>query len=514
MRIIVGSLVQESNTFSPRGSSLADFRGGCLLFGEQSLAEFAGKGTEVSGFIAAAEQEQVTLIPTMTAWASSAGPLARPDFDWLVDRFLDAVRAAGPADGILLALHGAWVADGESDADGHLLARLRQLVGQDTPVAVTHDIHANATRRVAEAADILVGFQTYPHIDMFETGQRAARLLFHAARGEIRPKLTFRKVPMIVPPENCQTTDGPMAEILALARATERAPGILAASVFPVQPWLDLPELGLSSVIVSDSIIIGRETDLVGHKVARKAADDLARLAWSKRRAFAVELVAPDKAVSTALAAEHGPTLLVDSADSTSSGATGDSTAILHALLDSPWASYPERTVLLTMVDAEAARAAVAAGHGATLELKLGGKLDPRRHRPAEVRGLVERVTDGRFTFSAGVGSGLVAEMGPAAVLRVGAIRIVLMENAVPCYDPALYRSVGLEPGQSDAVVVKSPTNFRWTYRDIGRQVIYVDAPGASTPRLASLQYRQAPRPLFPLEDFDWQLGSEQVSPE
>jgi len=501
VRIVVGGLMQESNSFSPIRADLDGFRRGYLAFGSDILEQFRGRGAEIGGFIAAADCEGVELVPTVAAGASSAGHLAATDFQWLVERLVEVIRGAGQLDGCLLALHGAWVAEDEPDADGYVLERVREIVGPSVPIAATLDIHANVTRRMVEAADILVGYQTYPHVDMRETGERAAGLLFRAARGEIHPRTYLRKMPMIVPPENSQTTDGPMAEVESLAREVERRPGILSASAFPVQPWLDVPELGFGAVVVAEG----------ASDAARSAADEIARAAWAARERFLVPLVSPDEAVARALAAE-GPVALIDSADGTSSGAPGDSTAILHALLRLQPCGPTGKVVLLTVVDPESARAAVAAGVGSKLEMLLGGKLDPERHRPAEISAVVERIGDGHFTFSAGVGDGLTADMGATAVLKIGEggpdIRAVVMEKAVACYDPALYRSVGLEPREAQAIVVKSPTNHRWTYRDVARSTIYVDAPGAATPRLTSLSYRRAPRPLYPFDDWELDAGA------
>ncbi len=211
----------------------------------------------------------------------------------------------------------------------------------------------------------------------------------------------------------------------------------------------------------------------------------------------------PADAVAHAMAREVGPVILVDSADGVSSGAPGDSTAILRALLD----AHVTRRTLLTVVDPEAAK--VAARHsGETITLTIGGHLDPARHMPVTVRGTTSRVPNSRVTFSGGVGNGLSSDLGHAAVLTVDNVRILLMENPVPCYDPALYRVAGLEPSEAEIIVVKSPNNFRWTYREIARDWIYVDAPGASTPRLQSLSYKRAPRPIFPLDELSWTAQS------
>jgi microcystin degradation protein MlrC len=489
MRILVGSLIQESNTFSPLMTDLSFFRAGCLRFDEASQREMLDTRTELGGILTALGRAGAEVVPTVAAWASSGGPMNRADFEELTGAFLQRVRDAGRVDGVALGLHGAWAAEHIDDADGWLLGEVRRIVGRDVPIVSSLDLHANVTRQMVEAANGLIGFRTYPHIDMHETGARVAELLLTIVRARQRPRLACCKVPMIVPPENAQTTDGPLAEVVAEARRLEES-GYLSASVFAVQPWLDVAELGCSIVVVAPH----------DRPAAQHDANRLGAMLWQRRHAFQVPLASPDEAVRRALAAGRGPVILADSADGTSSGAPGDSTAILRALV----AAHPSRPALVTLVDPAAARAAAAAD-GREITLAVGGKLDPARHAPVTVTGRARRVADGRITFTGGIGDGLVSDMGAAAVLTVGEIRIVLMENAVPCYDPALYRTAGLEPAEAQLVVTKSPNNFRWAYRDIAREWIYVDAPGASTPRLASLTFARAPRPLFPLDDWPWQ---------
>jgi microcystin degradation protein MlrC len=490
MRILVGSLIQESNTFSPLRADLAFFRSGCLCFDQESLDLLSGTRTELGGFIAAGQEVGAELVPTVAAWAASAGAMEGTAYRWLAEELLRRVRGAGAVDGVLLALHGAWVAEDEEDADGWILEQVRRIVGPDVPVVATLDLHANITARMVEAADALVGFRTYPHIDMFETGDRAARLLFTLLREGVRPAMYTCKVPLVVPPENAGTTAGHAAEVMASLVGLEGAADCLSASLFMVQPWLDVAEMGCTALLVTR-----------GPSVAAREAVDAAGLRlWERRRAFEVPLVAPAEAVARALSAPDGPIVLVDSADSVSSGSTGDSTALLRALRE----AGPPRPALVTLVDPAAARAAAQAD-GAQVTLAVGGGLDSARHRPVTVSGVARRVPASRVTFSGGVGDGLSAELGAAAVLTAGELRILLMERPVPCYDPALYRVAGLEPAQAHVVVVKSPNNFRWTYREIMRDWIYVDAPGASTPRLAALPYRRVPRPLYPLDDWPWQ---------
>ncbi len=490
MRVLTGMLMQESNTFSPLAGDLEAFRSGCLLFDAPVLEALAGTRTEMGGFVAVSRAAGIELVPTVAAWASSSrGRMRHADFDQLAGMFLERVRAAQNIDGVLLALHGAWVSEQHDDPDGWLLREVRQIVGPQMPLVATLDLHANITQQMIESADALVGYRAYPHIDMFETGERAANVLLRMLREGARPSMAMCKLPMIIPPERAQTSDGPFAPVTQACVELAARPGVLDASVFAMQPWLDVAEAGCSTVVITDN----------DHEEAQREANRIGAQLWNLRHEFHVPLLAPEAAVAQAVATPEGPILLVDSADSVSSGATGDSTAILRALLH----ARSLRRALVSVVDPEASLTAVQ-HDGETITLSLGGRLDSARHQPVEVTGHVRRLSTTEVVFSAGVGDGMRADMGAAAVIDVDAVAILLMECPVLCYDPALYRTAGLEPAKAHMVVVKSPNNFRWTYRQIARDWIYVDAPGASTPRLTSLTYDRIPRPMFPFDDWDW----------
>lgn len=490
MRILVGSLVQESNTFSPVCSNLSSFESGCLFFDDASVTEVVGRRTELAGFLEVCRQANVEPVPTIAAWASSGGPVVDQDFNWLAGQFLQRVkRVRNNIDGVLLALHGALASEHYPDADGWLLSEVRRIMGPKIPIVVTLDMHSNVTKVMVEAADILIGYKTYPHVDMFETGKRAATLLLDLSRTSTRPIMVTCKVPMLVSPHSASTFEEPLS---VLAQELDRFEGktdSLTASVFTVQPWLDVPELG-SAIVITTS---GDE------RMANEEVNRLGKLLWELRQEFRKPLLHPSKAVAQALEAQEGPVLLIDSADAVSAGSPGDGTAILRALLE----ARPARQALVTLVDPEAARVAAEAD-GQQVTLTAGGSLDPNRNEPVTLTGGCRRV-DARFvTFGAGVGDGLTSDLGQAAVVNEGNVHVLLTEKSVSCYDPALYRAAGLEPSDAHIVVVKSPSNFRWTYRDIARGWVYVDTPGASTPRLETLKFEHAPHPLYPFEDWEW----------
>ncbi len=490
-RVAIGEVKQESNSFSPFRTTVASFEDGYLLFADEVTARLRGTNSEVAGFLDASGME---FVPTVAAWSLSGGPLTRQTFDLLRGELLRRVRAAAPVDGVLLSLHGAMLVEDIDDPDGELLAELRDEIGSDIPLVATLDLHANVTRLMVESASALVPYRTYPHVDQRETGARAARLLMRMVQEGLRPVTALEKLPLLVPAENQQLTHGPMAELMRQATALETRPGIVSAALLPVQPWLDVPELGFSVLV----------TAAADAQLARREARRLASSVWHRRRAFEVELVPVDEAISRALAQPGGPVVLADSADSTGSGSAGDSTAILEALLHTPLSG----PALLTVVDPEAVSAAHEAGLGARVTIPVGGKIDHVYNRPVQVVARVQcLLVDGRFRLTGPAFTGLEVNMGRAAVLEAGWVKILLTERRVWTIDPALYRAAGLDPAAARIVVVKSPNAFRAAYESIASEIIVVDAPGASTSNYSRLPYRKIPRPMHPLdamEDRDW----------
>lgn len=512
-RIVVGAIIQESNSFCPTLSGLEHFRAGTLGSGAVALAAMVGTGTEIAGFVDVAGTHGADLVPSLIAWASTGGPMRPDDRDALVGQLLagigEAMRSA-PVDGILLALHGAWIATDDDDLDGRVLARVRDIVGPSVPVVATLDLHANVTEQMVRACDALVGYATYPHVDMRETGQRAARVLFEALGDSRRTRVIYRRVPMIVPPENSQTTSGPIEAVKRLELEVGQVAGVRSTSTFVVQPWLDTPEIGCTIVAVVDQAV-----DPGDLAEAERRLNVASNALWGVREAICVPLVDADVAVDGAISRDPalvianghqkadrtGPIVLVDSADSPSAGACGDSSTVLRALISRR--AFPGR-VLAMVVDEPAARAAAAAD-GSRVTLELGGTLDPARFAPVRFAGRARRIDNPQVAFAGGVGDGLTADLGVAAVIEgddgpdsAEGLHVLVIANPAPCYDPAIYRAANLEPLSASVVVVKSATNFRWTYREIAAGWIYVDAPGAATPNLQSLPYRRIPRPLWP----------------
>lgn len=487
MRVAVAELKQETNTFVPRPTTLADFEAWHLWYGDQVLTGLAETNSEVAGFLDVLREAAIEPVPVLATFAMSGGPVTTETYQRLLTDLLSGLEAAAPFDGVLLALHGAMVTERDDDPDGAILAAVRAALGPAVPLVVSMDVHANLTRRCVEQSDAIVGFRTAPHIDQRETGQRAARIMVRMLRDGLRPVGAFVKIPMVVPAStHLHDRPGPFQRLMRAAADAE-SDQVVSASVFTVQPWLDIDEMGFAAVAYTTG----------DPEQAATVAGDLAALAWAERDAcMELQLVPAGEAIARAVAAPAGPIVLSDLADGTGAGSPGDATAVIAGLL----AADLNGPAYVCVRDPEAAAAAIAARVGATVELRVGAKLDTVFNQPVTVRGTVTFAGPASFRFGGGGYTGVEMDMGDCAVIQAGQVFILIVGNAVFTVDPAMYRAVGLEPEQARIVVVKSHGQFRAGYDDIAQEIILLDSPGMSSDHLEALPFRRIPRPMFPFD--------------
>lgn len=487
MRVAIAELKQETNTFVPRPTTLADFQSWHLWHDQEVVANSSGTNVEIAGFLDVLTAAGIEPVPILATFAMSGGRVEDATYRTLRDDLLAGLAASGPYDGVLLALHGAMVTDVSDDPDGETIAAVRDAIGPTIPLVVTMDLHANLTRRCVAAADAIVGFRTSPHIDQRDTGKRGAELLVRILRDGIRPAMAFVKIPMVVPAStHMHHLPGPFQRLMQAAAAAETG-GVLSASVFTVQPWLDIAELGFATVAVTNGDPL----------LAERTAGDLAELAWAEREAFLdLELVPIADAIDRALKVENGPVVLSDLADGTGAGSPGDATAVIAALLE----AAPGEQALVCVRDPAAADLAIAAGSGATVDLLVGGKLDTLYNQPIRLQGTVRFAGPASFRFGGGGYTGVEMDMGQCAVVEAGHVSVLILGNSVMTVDPAMYRSVGLEPATAKIVVVKSHIQFRAGYDDIASEIVLLDSPGMSGDHLESLPFQAIERPLFPFD--------------
>jgi microcystin degradation protein MlrC len=480
-RVLVAECIHEVCSFNPVPTRHDDF---VIMTGEDLVAYHRTVGSEVGGalqvFGATAGLE---VVPTFGARGiTSGGTIAAADFARLADEFLGALRRAPAADGAYFALHGAMAAEGEDDPEGFLLAEARKVLGARVPTVASFDLHGVLTDRMLEHTDAAVVYHTYPHVDFFQTGQRAARLLPRIMSGEVRPVTARVPIPALVRGDELITATGLLGRLVGEAQAVEQSPGGLAAGLFIGNPFTDVLELGCNSVVVTDG-----DPQRAGREATR-----LAEEFWKHRARMQAGLTALEESVRLA-AATSGTVVMMDAADATSSGAPGDSNAILRQLLA---AGYRGKA-LIPIVDPAAVQAAWSAGVGATVRTTVGGAFDTRRHRPLEVSARVRLLSDGSFR-SESFGQEWFA--GRTAVLQAGNVTLVVTSRPVHLYDRSLFLALGQDPRTFDLVVVKSPHCQPHMFADWCARLINVDAPGATSANVRALGHSRCRRPIFPLD--------------
>ncbi len=488
LRIAVGSLVQETNTFVPFSTTLETFESQYVWHGEEMLAGFRNGRIEIPGFITVLREADVDIVPTLSAYAASGGPVTRTAFDTLVGELVDRVARATPLDGVLLALHGAMTVEDEPDAEGEIIERVRAVLPPGTPLGVSLDLHGHITPRMLQPDTFLIGYREYPHIDMFETGQRVAALMLDRLSRRCVPVMALAKVPMIVSPVRARTGEAPLSEVVAAARQMEAAGRVLHASLFPVQPWLDVPDLGFAALVCADRDVA----------VAQEAADELAAMAWQARERFEPDLTPLEEAIRIGLAAD-GTTVVSDAGDAPSSGAAADNVTVLATLLRMG-ADRAGRLSYVTLCDGEAAAAAARAGVGAMLTLAVGHKLSPADGVPLTITAQVRTLTDGRFTMYDAGAKGMEAHFGLTAVLAIGDVRLVIRSFPSLEWDTGIYYSVGLDPRRAALVFVKSPSHFRTAFAPLADRILVANTPGPACSDMRLLRFSRVTRPLYPLD--------------
>jgi microcystin degradation protein MlrC len=488
MRIALGQFAQETNHFNPFPTTLADFERFGILRGEAMLTGYGAARTEVPGFLSVLRDAGVTPVPLLGCWASSAcGPVARAGFDAILGEMEDRLRDAGPVVALLLALHGAMVVEDADDAEAEIIARLRRHLPPGTPVGVSLDLHGHITPAMLQPDTFHIGYREYPHIDMFETGERVARLMLERLHGKRRPVMALAKRPAILTPVLARTPDQPLARVVAAARAAEQSGEALAVSLFPVQPWLDVPDLGFAALVCGDG----------DHAAAQHVAERFAEAGFALRHELGTGLTPLEEAIATGLAGP-GMTLIGDVGDAPTAGSCADHPAVLRALLAAGAERHPA-PILLTLCDPPAAAAAHQAGIGATLTLRLGHALTGGE--PVATQAEVLALSDGRFPLRDGGATGSVLEFGPSAALGIGALRIALRSVPGCEWDTGIYRSLGLDPADAAMVFVKSPAHFRVAFGPFARRILVADTPGAACGNMRAIPWTRVTRPLWPLDE-------------
>jgi len=474
-RIGIAGFLHESNTFLPTRTTYTDFLRTSLVRGEELRERWKGTSHELGGMLAGCEEYGLEALPLYATYAVPGGAIETPSFDRIAAEIVDSVRSAMPIHGLLVALHGATVCEDFPDADGEMLARIREVAGDRVPLVMTFDLHANLSHRMIQLSTAAIGYQTNPHLDQKERGIEAAALLARILRGEVTPVQAIESPPMLIRNSRQHTAERPARALYDDLRSVRSWPGILSASVAMGFPHADVEEMGCSFVAVA------------GHELAqaRRAARWMAERAWSRRAEFTGGMVSIEQAVERAAQAQKTPVVLLDTGDNVGGGSAGNSTALLAEMIRQ---QVPDGLVILH--DPDGVRTCVSAG--VRNEVRL-----------PQVAGRVRSIHDGRFDETEVRHGGWTRnDQGLTAVVETEHRHtVILTSHRMAPFSLQQILSLGIQPQRKRALIVKGVVAPRAAYEPVAAEFVLVETPGetADDPRL--LPYRRRRRPMYPLED-------------
>jgi len=488
MKLVIAQMKHETNTFSPVPTDLRRFARGQAtpLEGEAVRAAFKGTGTAIGAFIELAEKAGAEMVLPVAGSAAPSAPVQTQAYEWMAGRILDAV--AQGCDAALLDLHGAMVTEVHDDGEGELLRRIRALAPK-LPIGVALDMHTNLFPAMYDNATVLAGYQTYPHVDMYETGLRAGRPILALLQGRSTPTMVCGHRPMLPHVMRQSSLDVPNLGIQDRAKQMERE-GVLAATFFVGFPHADIPWAGSSAVVVTDGDAAR----------AKQYCDELLDRAWRDRAAFVYRVEPLADSLARAQQMQGGPIVLLDHYDNCASGGTMDTMTVLGAILDAGLADV----AAFAIYDPQAVEQMKAAGVGANVTLSLGGKLDMPalglKGKPRQFSGRVKTLVEGQYRNEGPMARGAIGDMGLSAVLDTGKVEVAVISRHTEPSDLAPFRLLGIEPAKKRYLMLKSRVHWRAGLGPLAKATVECAGTGVCTSDYAQLDFRRVRRPIYPLD--------------
>jgi microcystin degradation protein MlrC len=493
-RVGVASIIQETNTFSANQSTMQDFELQGIWLGADVVTQSQGMNIEVAGSLERLRTHGFEAVPLMRAWAMSGGVLLDTELAKMKALLKQEISAAGELDGLILNLHGALVSESDDHADAQISEFAREILGADIPIVITHDLHGNPSRRIVAASSALIGFRTYPHIDQGDTGRRAADLMNEFLSNNRRLGTVLKKLNMIIPAETMGTSDQPLLQIRELADSLIDDQ-ILDISLFPVQPWIDVREVGFGITVVHS-----------GNAERANECAEIIRLAlWKIHNEFQATLYSVEDAIIHAIKGYQGKMqVIAQSSDAPTGGSTGDDSRVVAALVNYG-SDIPSAC---TVVDALAVNKAFAQSIGDDVSLSLGFTIDPRWGNPVAVNAKLINKGEAPVVLTGPAMTGQVVSIGRWVVLEsANKVKILVSESGTTTFDPAGYEIAGIDLDECVIVHVRSPLLFKSGFAGRYGQAFSLDLDGPTTPNIKKLKFSKVPRPMIGLDEFDGELA-------
>lgn len=499
-RIFVCGFHQESNTFNPQ---LAGYN--CFDIFEASDVNckneklpliFKGVFEAIRDLKEVLSENGISLeiIGGPVFYASSGGPVDHRVAEEFMNKTLASLEKAGKVDGVVMALHGATTSETSDDVCGDMIESVRKAVGEQALISSAFDLHANITAKIIKNTDYISGYQTYPHLDMRETGYRATECIIKGVMG-LDAETVCVSVPQMAPAHAYTTGTKRLAELMRKAQGLKEEKIIEDYSIFQVQPWLDVKE-------ISSTVVIRAKTLEIAERVASELASDEFNI---RKELLGNKLLSVEEVIEKAINNKTGkPIILADAADSPNAGACGDSAYVLKKLL--PYKN--SLNVAIGLIDIPAVERAYQIGVGNSAEFTLGATIAPELSRPVKVKATVQSLNDGHFKYTGPQEHGKEFFLGRTAVISIGKIMLHVIERG-RMGDPAFYGAFGIEPEKCDLVCVKACTSFRAAYKDIASEICNANTPGAAGCVLTDMRYKNIPRPFYPFDEITRVLISD-----
>lgn len=476
MRVFIAALGTETNTFSPLPTGRRTFEETLLVRRDASLSSDNYFVLPLKEWRRLAEAGGDEVIESLSAFAQPAGRTVQALWEELRDTLLADLRAAGPVDLVLLNLHGAMASEGCDDCEGELAEMVRQVVGPKVTVGIELDLHCHISQQLMRNADVVVLYKEYPHTDVAERGIELFDLARRTALGEIKPVMALRDLRML---DVWRTSDAPVRALVDWMHAAEQRERVLSVSFGHGFPWADLPDVGAKTLVVTDGDPALAET------VAKELGDRI----WKLRETYSATLLNVADTM-TAIAGGNGCTVVADISDNAGCGAASNSTFLLAPLV----ASKAENALFGLIWDPAAVRVCEEAGEGATLRLRVGGKVSAMSGNPVDVEAKVLKIVhDAKVTYGDGK-----MPMGDAVLLDAGGVHIVINTIRTQTFNPDAFTQFGIDVRSYRTVIIKSAQHFHAGFAPIADRIIYSVAPGTSSPDFKSMSLPRSGRPLWP----------------
>lgn len=495
MKILLMEFHQESNSFCPVKTVFEDYFRCSVLEGKNLLAQIKGKQLALTGMLDALNEDGMTIVPGYAMRAPAGGVVEHKVVEHFLQKMREIIIENNPLDGVFFSLHGATQSDREDDVCGKILQEARHLLGEKTIISVSCDLHANITDLMFKNADFIIGYRTYPHMDIYETGYRAAKLGIRKIQGETNLHMACVRLPMILPACGYTTEAGELGDIMRQLKQLIKNKILEDYTVFQMQPWLDVANGGSAIITVAKN----RDSAIYNAKI-------IAQSIWDIRTSIKPELFTMEEVISLAETCElDRPMVVVDFSDSPNAGAAGDNFDIAYYILNH--AKHLKTAMVIN--DTSVVEQAFSGGVGAVLDTYIGGSRDYARSTPIPVKCIVRSLHDGNFLLEGPSMRRVNSNVGRTAVVSIENVDVVVCTAMANTGDPQLLRHFGIEPTFYQIVVVKANTSFRAAYECFAGNICLVDTRCAATSFLEELQFTKLPKYFYP---FSKSNGLEEFS--